>query len=92
MKNKTKVEAEAAFAEKSYQRRATLNRKAQAILTGSRPVTIRLGNSEIALAKRQAEAKGLKYQTYMKMLLHESLHAAAPIASGAGRAQRNRQL
>jgi hypothetical protein len=45
MNNKTKVEAEAAFAEKSYKRRAALNRKAQAILAGSRPVTIRLGNS-----------------------------------------------
>jgi predicted DNA binding CopG/RHH family protein len=88
MNNKTKVAAETAFAEKSYKRRATLNRKAQTILAGSRPVTIRLDNSEIALAKQQAEAKGLKYQTYMKMLLHESLHAAGPLGSGAERAQR----
>lgn len=73
---KTKIEAETAFAGKSYNQRAELNRKAQAILAGSRPVTIRLGNREIALARKQAEAKGLKYQTYMKMLLHESLHAA----------------
>jgi len=91
MSNKTKVEAEAAFADKSYKRRAALNRKEQAILAGSRPVTIRLGNSDIALAKQQAEAKGLKYQTYMKMLLHESLHAAAPLASGVGRARRGHQ-
>src|SRR5260370_14019688 len=91
MNNKTKVEAEAAFAEKSYKRRAALNRKAQAILAGSRPVTIRLSNSEIALAKQQAEAKGVKYQTYMKMLLHESLHAAAPVASWTVRAQRRQQ-
>jgi len=91
MSNKTKVEAEAAFADKSYKRRAALNRKAQAILAGSRPVTIRLGNSDIALARQQAEAKGLKYQTYMKMLLHESLHAAAPLASGVGRARRGHQ-
>jgi predicted DNA binding CopG/RHH family protein len=92
MNNKTKVEAEAAFAERSYKRRATLNRKAQAILAGSRPVTIRLNNSEIALAKQQAEAKGLKYQTYVKMLLYQSLHAAAPLTGAAGRAQRKRQL
>ncbi len=78
---KTKIEAETAFAEKSYNRRAELNKKAQAILAGSRPVTIRLGNREIALARKQAEAKGLKYQTYMKMLLHESLHAAGETVS-----------
>jgi predicted DNA binding CopG/RHH family protein len=83
MNNKAKVEAEAAFAEKSYNRRAALNRKAQTILAGTRPVTIRLGNSEIALAKQQAEAKGLRYQTYMKMLLHESLKAAAQPAPPA---------
>jgi hypothetical protein len=71
--------------------RAALNRKAQAILSGSRPVTIRLANSEIALAKQQAEAKGLKYQTYMKMLLHESLHAVAPARGRARRAQRGQQ-
>ena len=83
MTNKKRLEAEAAFAKEVYNDRAKLNRKALAILTGSRPVTIRLNNSEIALAKRQADAKGLKYQTYMKMLLHESLHAA--------RAQRRHQ-
>jgi predicted DNA binding CopG/RHH family protein len=73
---KKRLEAEAAFAKEVYKDRAKLNQKALAILAGSRPVTIRLNNSEIALAKQQAEAKGLKYQTYMKMLLHESLHAA----------------
>ena len=83
MTNKKRLEAEAAFAKEVYNDRANINRKALAILTGSRPVTIRLNNSEIALAKQQAEAKGLKYQTYMKMLLHESLHAA--------RAQRRHQ-
>lgn len=75
MTNKKRLEAEAAFAKEVFKDRAKLNRKALAILAGYRPVTIRLVNSEIALAKQQAEAKGLKYQTYMKMLLHESLHA-----------------
>jgi predicted DNA binding CopG/RHH family protein len=83
MTNKKRLEAEAAFAKEVYNDRAKLNQKALAILTGSRPVTIRLNNSEIALAKQQAEAKGLKYQTYIKMLLHESLHVA--------RAQRRQQ-
>ena len=36
-------------------------------------VTIRLSDSEIAVARQQAEVKGLRYQTYIKMLLHEAL-------------------
>ena len=72
--NSVDIEAEAAFAAELYRDRAAINRKAQAVLaSGSRQVTIRLGNNELALARRQAEAKGLKYQTYIKMLLHEAL-------------------
>ncbi len=68
------IEAEAAFAAHLYRDRAALNSKAQELLaTGSRQVTIRLSNNEIARAKQQAEAKGLRYQTYIKMLLHEAL-------------------
>ena len=68
------IEAEAAIAADFYRDRAALNNKAQALLaTGSRQVTIRLGNNEIARAKQQAEAIGLRYQTYIKMLLHEAL-------------------
>jgi len=68
------IEAEGAFAADLYRDRAALNIKAQELLaTGSRQVTIRLSNNEIARAKQQAEAKGLRYQTYIKMLLHEAL-------------------
>ena len=68
------VEAERAFAADVYRDRVAVNRKAQTVLaSGSRQVTIRLGNQELALARRQAEARGLKYQTYIKMLLHEAL-------------------
>ncbi len=75
------IEAEAAFAADLYRERAALNGKAQELLAvGSRQVTIRLSNSEIARAKQQAEAKGLRYQTYIKMLLHEAL-----ARNGAGR-------
>jgi len=73
---KAEIETEAAFANQIYKDRAAVNRKAIKVLQalqGSRQVTIRLHNSEIALAKQQAEAKGLKYQTYMKMLLHQAL-------------------
>ena len=73
MNNKKQLEAEAAFANKSYKNRAELNRKAQEVLAGSRPVTIRLNNHEIAVARQRAATKGLRYQTYIKMLLHEAL-------------------
>jgi len=76
MKKRTEnpIAAEAVFSAELYKKRATLNQKAQSVLaSGPRQVTLRLGNSEIALAKQQAEAKGLRYQTYIKMLLHEAL-------------------
>ena len=37
--------------------------------------SIRLDPADIALAKKQAEAKGLRYQTYLKMIIHEALHS-----------------
>jgi predicted DNA binding CopG/RHH family protein len=39
----------------------------------TRVVTIRLPEADIALARKQAERKGLPYQTYIKSLLHETL-------------------
>jgi predicted DNA binding CopG/RHH family protein len=74
-KNSSKtIEAEKAFAADVYRDRATINRKAQEVLaSGSRQITIRLGNDQLELARRQAKAKGLKCQTYFKMLLHEAL-------------------
>ncbi len=35
--------------------------------------TIRLDPADIELARRQAEQHGLKYQTYLKMVLHKAL-------------------
>jgi predicted DNA binding CopG/RHH family protein len=35
--------------------------------------TIRLSQEDLAKAREQAEKKGLGYQTYIKMLLHEAL-------------------
>ena len=37
------------------------------------PVTIRLSQEDLAKARVQAEKKGVGYQTYMKILLHEAL-------------------
>ena len=36
-------------------------------------VTIRLDPSDIARARAQAEKRGLRYQTYIKMILHQAL-------------------
>jgi predicted DNA binding CopG/RHH family protein len=36
-------------------------------------VSIRIAPEDIARARRLAEKKGLRYQTYLKMLLHEAL-------------------
>ena len=35
--------------------------------------TIRLDPADIALARQQAEARGLKYQTYLKSIIHQAL-------------------
>ena len=37
------------------------------------PTTIRLARTDIERARQQAEQRGLKYQTYLKMLIHEAL-------------------
>lgn len=36
-------------------------------------VALRIPEADLALARRQAEQKGLPYQTYIKSLLHEAL-------------------
>ena len=36
-------------------------------------VSLRIPAADLALARRQAEQKGLPYQTYIKSLLHETL-------------------
>jgi len=38
--------------------------------------TIRLDPDDIAEARVQAAEKGLRYQTYLKMIIHEALRAA----------------
>jgi len=39
----------------------------------AKPITIRLAEADIELARKQAERKGLPYQTYIRSLLHEAL-------------------
>jgi predicted DNA binding CopG/RHH family protein len=37
------------------------------------PTTIRLAPEDISRARARAERRGLRYQTYLKMLIHEAL-------------------
>jgi predicted DNA binding CopG/RHH family protein len=37
------------------------------------PTTIRLASEDISRARTLAERRGLRYQTYLKMLIHEAL-------------------
>jgi predicted DNA binding CopG/RHH family protein len=39
----------------------------------AKSTTIRLDEGDLSLAKKQAGNKGLRYQTYLKMLIHEAL-------------------
>jgi predicted DNA binding CopG/RHH family protein len=50
-----------------------LGRGTAARLGGIPTTTIRLDLDDIALAREQASQRGLKYQTYLKMLVHEAL-------------------
>jgi predicted DNA binding CopG/RHH family protein len=48
--------------------------RGSAAKVGALPTTtIRLDPVDIELARKLAEKRGLKYQTYLKMLLHEAL-------------------
>jgi predicted DNA binding CopG/RHH family protein len=40
----------------------------------TRQISIRLNDSDIVEAQRLAARKGLPYQTYIKLLLHEAIH------------------
>ena len=63
-------------------KKGELNRLDQATLKASltaskaRVVSIRLPENDIELARRQADQRGLPYQTYIKSLLHQALRQA----------------
>jgi predicted DNA binding CopG/RHH family protein len=50
-----------------------LGRGTAARIGGIPTTTIRLDPVDIEMARSLAQKKGLKYQTYLKMLLHEAL-------------------
>src|SRR5215467_8995901 len=53
--------------------KGTVVRMAQKRAGASPTITIRLPESDLARARNLAAQKGLRYQTYLKMLLHEAL-------------------
>ncbi|SRR5258706_9564938 len=55
----------------------------------TQPVTIRLSAPDIAIARQLSKDKGLPYQTYIKMLLHEALERDATLKHRARRRSRN---
>lgn len=75
--NRATLDAE--FVEEIKQGKATKRTRAdllQRLKSATRAVTVRLAETDIAMAKQQAERKGLPYQTYIKSLLHEALRKA----------------
>jgi len=60
------------------QRDGTLGRGTLKKRAGVTPTTtIRLDRQDIEMAKTQAEKRGLKYQTYLKSLIHQALRREA---------------
>jgi hypothetical protein len=47
--------------------------------------TIRLDPRDIELARQQAEQRGLRYQTYLKMIIHQALNQEARRQSSTGK-------
>lgn len=66
-----KKEADA-FVERAY-RKGAMTRGTIGGAKGTKQTTLRLLTEDIGRAKRVAERKGLPYQTYLKMLIHEGL-------------------
>ena len=55
------------------EREGTLRRRPPTKRAPIPTTTIRLDPQDIELAKKQAESRGQRYQTYLKMLIHQAL-------------------
>ena len=62
--------------------RGTLARRAATPQT-----TIRLDRADVELAKTQAQQRGLRYQTYLKMIIHQALAREATALPSQGKIQ-----
>jgi len=77
-KNRARLDKDLLKAAKQGELKRLDRRTLEARLAASkaRMVSIRLPEADIQLARRQAAERGLPYQTYIKSLLHQSLHQA----------------
>ena len=77
-KNRARLDKDLLEAAKKGQLKRLNQRTLKARLAASkaRMISIRLPEADIQLARRQAAQRGLPYQTYIKSLLHQSLHQA----------------
>lgn len=62
--------------------KGTVARTAQERVGASPTITIRLPASDLERARNLAEKRGLRYQSYIKMLLHEALESEERRLSG----------
>lgn len=62
--------------------KGTVARMAQERAGASPTITIRLPESDLARVRNLAAKRGLRYQTYLKMLLHEALSSEEKRLSG----------
>src|SRR5262245_27498517 len=65
--------------------KGTVARMAQEQAGASPTITIRLPESDLARARNLAAKRGLRYQTYLKMLLQEALSSEEKRLSGSAR-------
>ena len=67
-----RTEADEHF-ERAYRAGAVRTVKAGRLVPETTQTTIRLVSADVARARAIAERKGLRYQTYLKMLIHEGI-------------------
>ena len=78
-KNRAAVEADlrAAMRDRTTVSLSDVLAKTATQKRGLRPVTLRLPSEDIATARQLAGDKGIGYQTYIKLLLHDALRKEA---------------
>jgi len=64
-------------AERRIREGSALTLRQAAARARTRPVTLRLSAGDLDMARAMAAQKGIGYQTYVKMLLHEALRREA---------------
>jgi predicted DNA binding CopG/RHH family protein len=80
-RNRNSHEAEFVAALRNGQAQALTGEKLRQRIEASKArkpaqvISLRVAETDLAIARRQAEQKGLPYQTYIKSLLHETLAA-----------------